>query len=56
MDKVVLKNEIAEFSTAICGAKPLSLILEGREWLAGYISPMLFPIIGPLPDEEHIYI
>lgn len=55
MNKVVLKNEFAEFSAAICGAKPLSYVSQGREWLAGYVSPMLFPIIGPLPDDEHIY-
>ena len=55
MDKIILKNECAEFTAAICGAKPLSLIADGREWLAGYISPILFPVVGRVLNDEHIY-
>ena len=56
-----IANKTLKFSASVLGAEPKSLVTGKREWLVqpenedgtGF-SPVLFPIIGNLPDDKHV--
>ena len=61
MNMYTISNDKLRFSVSELGAEPKSLTSGDREWLVQHqnddgtgFSPILFPIIGPLKNSEHI--